>query len=75
MLILTRHPSESILIGPDVIVTVLAIRGDQVRIGISAPRDIPVHREEIAERIRQEQANKIPAFHVGTRVRGRAGPY
>ena len=75
MLILTRHPSESILIGPDVIVTVLAIRGDQVRIGISAPKDIPVHREEIAERVKQEQANKIPARHVGTRVRGSVGPY
>ena len=75
MLILTRHPSESILIGPDVIVTVLAIRGDQVRIGISAPKEIPVHREEIAERVKQERANKIPACHVGTRVRGRAGPY
>ena len=75
MLILTRHPSESILIGPDVIVTVLAIRGDQVRIGISAPKDIPVHREEIAERIRQEQANRVPAFRVSTRVRNRAGPY
>jgi carbon storage regulator len=75
MLILTRHPSESILIGPDVIVTVLAIRGDQVRIGISAPRDIPVHREEIAQRIRQEQANRVPSFRVRTRVQGRAGPY
>ena len=75
MLILTRHPSESILIGPDVIVTVLAIRGDQVRIGISAPRDIPVHREEIAERISRENANKVSSCHVGTRVQGRAGPY
>ena len=74
MLILTRHPSESILIGPDVIVTVLAIRGDQVRIGISAPRDIPVHREEIAQRISRENANKVPSLRVRTRVRNRAGP-
>ena len=74
MLILTRHPSESILIGPDVIVTVLAIRGDQVRIGISAPRDIPVHREEIAQRISRENANKVPLPRVRTRVRNRAGP-
>ncbi len=75
MLILTRHPSESILIGPDVIVTVLAIRGTQVRLGISAPKDIPVHREEIAARISRENANKVPSRHVGTRVRDRAGPY
>jgi len=75
MLILSRHPSESILIGPDVIVTVLAIRGDQVRIGISAPRDIPVHREEIAQRISRENGNKVPSRHFGTRVRDRAGPY
>ena len=75
MLILTRHPSESILIGPDVIVTVLAIRGTQVRLGISAPKAIPVHREEIAERINGENGNKVPSLHVGTRVRGSAGPY
>jgi len=75
MLILTRHPSEAILIGPDVIVTVLAIRGAQVRLGISAPKDIPVHREEIAERISRENANKVPSPHVGTRVQGRADPY
>jgi len=75
MLILTRHASESILIGPDVTVTVLAIRGTQVRLGISAPKDIPVHREEIAERISRENANKVPSRHVGTRVRDRAGPY
>jgi carbon storage regulator len=75
MLILTRHPSESILIGPDVIVTVLAIRGTQVRLGISAPKDILVHREEIAQRISRENANKVSSCHVGTRVRDRAGPY
>jgi carbon storage regulator len=59
MLILTRHPSESILIGPDVIVTVLAIRGAQVRLGISAPKEVAVHREEVAEHVKQEQAGEI----------------
>lgn len=47
MLVLTRHANQSIMIGEDVIITVLEIRGDQVRLGISAPRSIDVHREEI----------------------------
>ena len=56
MLILTRQIGESIMIGDDVIITVLGIRGEQVRIGIDAPRDVPVHREEIYERIQQEES-------------------
>jgi carbon storage regulator len=55
MLILTRRGGESVKIGDDVTVTVLGVRGMQVRIGVSAPRDMPVHREEIYERIRSEQ--------------------
>ncbi len=47
MLVLTRHANQSIMIGADVVVTVLEVRGDQVRLGISAPRSIDVHREEI----------------------------
>ena len=47
MLVLTRRSSQSIMIGKDVVITVLEIRGDQVRIGVSAPRDIDVHREEV----------------------------
>jgi carbon storage regulator len=47
MLVLTRHPHQSIMIGPDVVVTVLDVRGDQVRLGIRAPRDVEVHREEV----------------------------
>ena len=47
MLVLTRRSSQSIVIGKDIVVTVLEVRGDQVRIGVSAPRDVDVHREEV----------------------------
>ena len=47
MLVLTRRANQSIVIGADVTVTVLEIRGDQIRLGISAPRDVSVHREEV----------------------------
>ena len=47
MLVLTRHANQSIMIGADVVVTVLEVRGDQVRLGISAPRSVGVHREEV----------------------------
>jgi carbon storage regulator len=52
MLILTRRPEESVKIGDEVTVTVLEVKSGQVRIGISAPKTIPVHREEVYERIR-----------------------
>jgi len=58
MLILTRRIGETLNIGDEVQVTVLGIKGNQVRIGINAPKDIPVHREEIYERIKQEQEAK-----------------
>ena len=54
MLILTRRTGETIVIGPDVTVTVLGIKGNQVRIGINAPKSVGIHREEIAERIANE---------------------
>lgn len=54
MLILTRKEGESIIIGDNVKVTVLGYRQGEIRIGIEAPREIPVHREEIAERIKAE---------------------
>ena len=55
MLILTRQVDETLMIGSDVTITVLGIKGNQVRIGINAPKDIAVHREEIYERIKSEQ--------------------
>lgn len=52
MLILTRKAGETVLIGDDISITVLNIRGNQVKIGIEAPKDVTVHREEIYERIK-----------------------
>lgn len=57
MLILTRRVGEAIVIGEDVSVTVLGVKGNQVRIGVAAPLTTPVHREEIAERIAAEKAS------------------
>jgi carbon storage regulator len=54
MLILTRRVGETLMIGDDVTVTVLGVKGNQVRIGVNAPKDVAVHREEIYERIRKE---------------------
>ncbi|AKJ95516.1 MULTISPECIES: carbon storage regulator CsrA [Thioalkalivibrio] len=54
MLILTRRVGETLMIGDDVSVTVLGVKGNQVRIGINAPQDVAVHREEIFQRIQRE---------------------
>ena len=61
MLVLSRHRDESIMIGDDVVVTIVDIRGDKVRLGIDAPQSIPVHRQEVYEAIKREneQATKM----------------
>lgn len=56
MLILTRRVGETLMVGDDVTVTVLGVKGNQVRIGVNAPKSVAVHREEIYERIKREQA-------------------
>lgn len=55
MLILTRRLNETVMIGDKVTVTVLGVKGGQVRLGVSAPKEIAVHREEVYERIKKEQ--------------------
>ncbi|NJD31614.1 MAG: carbon storage regulator CsrA [Gammaproteobacteria bacterium] len=59
MLILTRRVGETVMIGNDVTVTVLGVKGNQVRIGVNAPRDVAVHREEIFERIKREEQEGV----------------
>ena len=64
MLVLTRRTNQSIVIGPDVTITVVEIRGEQVRLGISAPRHVSVHREEVHDAIRDQ--NRQAAALSGT---------
>lgn len=58
MLILTRRAGETLAIGDDIAITVLGVKGNQVRLGIKAPKEVAVHRQEIVERIRKEGVQK-----------------
>lgn len=61
MLVLTRKPDQSIMVGAEIEITVLEVRGEQVRLGIRAPRAVTVHRKEVFEQIRQENQNASAA--------------
>lgn len=67
MLVLSRHRDESIVIGTDVVITVVDIRGDKVRLGINAPNNVPVHRQEVFEAIQREnkRANREGIHSLG----------
>lgn len=68
MLILTRRVGETVMIGDDVTVTVLGVKGNQVRIGVNAPKEVAVHREEIFERIKREEQQNLPRAATGNGV-------
>jgi carbon storage regulator len=65
MLILTRRVGETLVIGDEVTVTVLGIKGNQVRIGVNAPKDVSVHREEIYDRIQREKTGAVTGTEGG----------
>lgn len=67
MLILTRRLNETVMIGNDTTVTVLGVKGGQVRLGINAPKDVGVHREEVYERIKAEQRQGFKPAQGGAR--------
>lgn len=64
MLILTRRVGETLMIGDEVSVTVLGVKGNQVRLGVNAPKDIAVHREEIYQRIQHERSMQSQMQHL-----------
>ena len=70
MLVLSRHRDESIMIGDDVVVTIVDIRGDKVRLGIDAPQEIPVHRQEVYDAIQRENQQAAKLKPADTKVVG-----
>ena len=74
MLVLTRKSNQSIMIGDDIEVSVLAIMGEKVRIGIQAPRDVPVFRKEVYLEIQQERSDEDEQGRARRGRRGAAGP-
>ena len=71
MLVLSRHRDESIMIGDDIVVTIVDIRGDKVRLGINAPQDVPVHRQEVYEAIQRENKKASQMGPTETRDLGK----
>jgi carbon storage regulator len=74
MLVLSRQRDESIMIGDNIVVTIVDIRGDKVRLGINAPTEIPVHRQEVYEAIQRENVRASRIEPKDTRSLGKPGP-
>ena len=70
MLILTRRVGETVMIGDEITVTVLGVKGNQVRVGVNAPKNVAVHREEIYERIQREETGDSAENKAGTNEGG-----
>lgn len=68
MLILTRKVGETLMIGDEIEVTILSLKGNQVRIGVNAPKDVPVHREEIYDRIKRERQGGEVGSEAGNEI-------
>ncbi|NJM54569.1 MAG: carbon storage regulator [Verrucomicrobiae bacterium] len=70
MLVLSRKQDERIVIGPNIVITIVRVAGETVRIGIDAPRDVPIYREEVLERIRRDGPTKDGASELVDAVEG-----
>jgi carbon storage regulator len=71
VLVLSRNPGQSLMIGHDVVVTVLEVRGDVVRIGVSAPREVDVHREEVYRELQETNRAAALSQDAGESLKGR----
>ena len=74
MLVLTRKPGQSIMIGDQIEVTVLSVTGEKVRVGITAPKDVPIYRDEVHERIESERSEGADAEEDEDEVDAEARP-